>query len=75
MPKGNQPQEPMHEQQRAQPARQPVQYPEATMSEYIAGFNDGYAYVLHEIERNRHLTADELLKRLKGDVEQKSQAN
>lgn len=43
------------------------------MSEYIAGFNDGYAYVLQEIERNRHLTADELLKRLKGDVEEQIQ--
>ena len=44
------------------------------MSEYIAGFNDGYAYVLHEIERNRHLTADELLKRLKGtEVEEQIQ--
>lgn len=50
-------------------------YPEATMSEYIAGFDAGYAYVLQEIERNRHLTVEELLKRLKGDVEQKSQAN
>ena len=50
-------------------------YPEATMSEYIAGFDAGYAYVLQEIERNRHLTVDELLKRLKDDVEQKNQAN
>ena len=48
-------------------------YPEATMSEYIAGFDAGYAYVLQEIERNRHLTADELLKRLKGDVEEQIQ--
>ena len=49
-------------------------YPETVMSEYIAGFDAGYAYVLQEIERNRHLTVEELLKRLKGiDVEEQIQ--
>ena len=49
---------------------------ETTMSEYIAGFNDGYAYVLTQIERHPEMTAAELLAHLKGDViELKSQAS
>ena len=44
---------------------------EAEMSEYIAGFNDGYAYVLQEIERNRHLTSDMLLQHLTGQRKEK----
>jgi hypothetical protein len=48
---------------------------ETKMSEYIAGFNDGYAYVLTQIERHPDMTATELLQYLKGDVEQKSQVN
>jgi hypothetical protein len=48
---------------------------ETKMSEYIAGFNDGYAYVLEQIERHPDMTATELLQYLKGDVEQKSQVN
>ena len=49
---------------------------EAEMSEYIAGFNDGYAYVLQEIERHPGLTIPELLTHLKGKgdkIEEKSQ--
>ena len=42
-------------------------YPETTMSEYIAGFDAGYDYVLTEIKRNRHLTVDSLLERLTGE--------
>lgn len=42
-------------------------YPEATMSEYIAGFNDGYGYVLAEIERNPRMTTAELIRHLKGE--------
>lgn len=49
-------------------------YPETVMSEYIKGFNDGYAYVLDQIERHQSMTAAELLQYLKGDLEQKSQA-
>jgi hypothetical protein len=37
------------------------------MSEYIAGFNDGYAYVLTQIERHPRLTTAELLKYLRGE--------
>ena len=49
---------------------------ETTMSEYIKGFNDGYAYVLTQIERHPDMTATELLQYLKGGVvEQKSQAS
>ena len=40
---------------------------ETTMSEYIAGFNDGYAYVLTQIERHPRLTTAELLKYLRGE--------
>jgi hypothetical protein len=47
---------------------------ETTMSEYIKGFNDGYAYVLTQIERHPEMTATELLAYLKGGViELKSQ--
>ena len=46
------------------------------MSEYIKGFNDGYAFVLTQIERHPEMTATELLAYLKGGViELKSQAN
>jgi lipopolysaccharide biosynthesis regulator YciM len=48
---------------------------ETTMSEYLKGFNDGYAYVLEQIERHPDMTVTELLHYLKGDVEQKSQAS
>ena len=49
---------------------------ETKMSEYIAGFNDGYAYVLTQIERHPEMTANELLAYLKGDViELKNQVN
>ena len=37
------------------------------MSEYIAGFNDGYAYVLEQIERHPRLTNGEILRMLKGE--------
>lgn len=37
------------------------------MSEYIAGFNDGYAYVLTQIERHPRLTNSEILRMLKGE--------
>jgi hypothetical protein len=48
---------------------------ETTMSEYIKGFNDGYAFVLTQIERHPDMTAIELLAYLKWeDVEHKSQA-
>lgn len=49
---------------------------ETEMSEYIAGFNDGYAYVLQEIERHPGLTIPELLTHLKGkgeNIEEKIQ--
>ena len=39
---------------------------ETTMSEYIEGFDAGYAYVLAEIERHPHLTMAEILFMLKG---------
>lgn len=46
------------------------------MSEYIKGFNDGYAYVLEQIERHPDMTATELLAYLRWeDIEQKSQVN
>jgi len=49
---------------------------ETTMSEYIKGFNDGFAFVLTQIERHPEKTATELLAYLKGDViEVKSQVN
>ena len=43
---------------------------ETTMSEYIKGFNDGYAFVLTQIERHPEMTTAELLQLLKGEVEQ-----
>ena len=48
---------------------------ETTMSEYIKGFNDWYAFVLTQIERHPHMTATELLAYLKGEVEQNNQVN
>jgi hypothetical protein len=48
---------------------------ETTMSEYIKGFNDGFAFVLTQIERHPEMTVTELLAYLKGDVEDKSQVN
>ena len=42
---------------------------ETIMSEYIEGFNAGYAYVLAEIERHPHLTTAEILVLLKGHIE------
>ena len=38
---------------------------ETIMSEYIEGFNAGYAYVLEQIERHPHLTMAEILTMLK----------
>ena len=46
---------------------------ETIMSEYIEGFNAGYAYVLAEIERHPHLTTAEILVILKGDESQDAQ--
>ena len=43
---------------------------ETIMSEYIEGFNAGYAYVLAELERHPHLTTAEILVMLKGDKSQ-----
>ena len=40
---------------------------ETKMSEYIAGFNDGYAYVLEQIERHPRLTNQGLLQYLRGE--------
>ena len=40
---------------------------ETKMSEYIAGFNDGYAYVLEQIERHPRMTNAEILRYLKGE--------
>ena len=40
---------------------------ETTMSDYIKGFDAGYAYVLAEIERQPHLTTAEILVMLKGE--------
>jgi hypothetical protein len=48
---------------------------ETTMSEYIKGFNDGYAYVLTQIERHPEMTATELLAYLGESIEHKSQAS
>jgi uncharacterized protein YjgD (DUF1641 family) len=49
---------------------------ETTMSEYIKGFNDGYEFVLTQIERHPQMTAIELLAYLRWeDVEQNNQAN
>lgn len=49
---------------------------ETTMSEYIKGFNDGYEFVLTQIERHPEMTAIELLAYLRWeDVEQNNQAN
>lgn len=42
---------------------------ETTMSEYIKGFDAGYAYVLAQIERHPHMTMAEILVMLKGDIE------
>ena len=38
------------------------------MSPYIKGFDAGYNYVLTEIEKNKHMTVEELLAHLKGEV-------
>jgi len=46
---------------------------ETIMSEYIEGFNAGYAYVLAEIERHPNLTTAEILVILKGDESQDAQ--
>jgi len=46
---------------------------ETTMSEYIKGFNDGYAFVLTQIERHPKMTATELLQYLQKDDEGKIQ--
>jgi hypothetical protein len=43
------------------------------MSEYIKGFNDGYAFVLTQIERHPEMTATELLQYLQKDDEGKIQ--
>lgn len=40
---------------------------ETIMSEYIKGFNDGYAYVLTQIERHPRMTTAEILKMLRGE--------
>jgi len=40
---------------------------ETKMSEYIKGFDDGYSYVLTQIERHPRLTTAELLKYLRGE--------
>lgn len=47
----------------------PIQFEvdETTMSEYIKGFDAGYAYVLAQIERHPHLTMAEILVMLKGE--------
>jgi hypothetical protein len=42
---------------------------ETIMSEYIEGFNAGYAYVLDQIERHPDLTMAEILIMLKGQQE------
>jgi len=46
---------------------------EAIMSEYIEGFNAGYAYVLAELERHPNLTTAEILVILKVDESQDAQ--
>ena len=44
---------------------------ETKMSEYILGFNAGFAYVLEQIERHPRLTTPEMLRYLRGErVEQ-----
>ena len=44
---------------------------ETVMSDYIKGFNDGFAYVLEQIERHPRLTTPEMARYLRGDkVEQ-----
>jgi hypothetical protein len=48
---------------------------ETTMSEYIKGFDAGYAYVLTQIERHPNMTATELLIYLGGQAEDKSRIN
>jgi hypothetical protein len=40
---------------------------ETVMSDYIKGFDDGYSYVLTQIERHPRLTNSEILKMLKGE--------
>jgi hypothetical protein len=45
------------------------------MSECIKGFNDGYDFVLTQIERHPEMTATELLAYLGGSIEHKSQEN
>lgn len=49
---------------------------ETTMSDYIAGFDAGYSYVLTQIERHPEMTIPELLQYLRGykeAIEQKNQ--
>jgi len=36
------------------------------MSDYIKGFNDGFAYVLEQIERHPRLTTPEMAQYLRG---------
>ena len=38
-----------------------------TMSEYIAGFDAGYSFVLEEIGRHINLTPSEILRHLRGE--------
>ena len=45
---------------------------EATMSEYIKGFDAGYAYVLAQIERHPHMTMAEILVMLKGEDDEEA---
>lgn len=40
---------------------------ETEMSEYIKGFDDGYSYVLTQIERHPRLTTSEILRYLRGE--------
>jgi diketogulonate reductase-like aldo/keto reductase len=40
---------------------------ETEMSEYIKGFDAGYAYVLTQIERHPRLTTAEILRYLRGE--------
>lgn len=39
---------------------------ETVMSDYIKGFNDGFAYVLEQIERHPRLTTPEMAQYLRG---------
>ena len=39
---------------------------ETKMSDYIKGFNDGFAYVLEQIERHPRLTTPEMAQYLRG---------